>query len=81
MEPSVYRIRIIDFGGRRLLFDRRFHDYPVKKGERRFRHDRRSGYDRRSVDNNIQPWDEIERRDGFTQIRKLIPGAEALAES
>ncbi|GEM_PF-6711879 len=75
MEPSVYRIRIMDFGGRRLLFDRRVHDHPFNRVNRRRRHDRRSGYDRRSVDNNIEPWDELERRNGFSRVRKLIPGA------
>lgn len=81
MKTSGYKIQIIDFGGRRFLFDRRFQDYGAVRNERRRKRDRRSGYDRRSVGNNMEPWDQLERRKGFNEIRKLIPGAETGAES
>ncbi len=80
MEYKIFKIQIIDFGGRRILFDRRFHDYPLKSSEQRRRRDRRSGYDRRSVDNNIEPWDGRERRSDFEKIRSLIPGVELISE-
>ncbi len=67
MNESASIKTLVDFGGRRIIFDRRHlfrHRYnPAKKLlERRSGEKRRSGFDRRGISNNSLKWLKIERR-------------------
>ena len=70
MNESASKKILVDFGGRRKIFDRRnlFRDrnnqYRIAF-ERRSSEKRRSGFDRRGLFNNNLEWLKIERRRFF----------------
>ncbi len=67
MNESTSVKTLVDFGGRRKIFDRRHFfrhmNNPARKPfERRSWEKRRSGFDRRSILKNSREWPRIERR-------------------
>lgn len=57
--------KIVDYGGRRTRFDRRMEIEVSKTPEKRTGKKRRSGYDRRSVENTRKRKVDVERRSFF----------------
>lgn len=80
MFQSNQEPEIVDYGGRRRQFDRRLSSQRPAVPECRSGHQRRSGYDRRSIKNNALYKVKVERRADFDRFRKMIPEEEKVPE-
>jgi hypothetical protein len=78
MPKSRTHPRIVDYGGRRRLFDRRMNSDRPRMPEGRSGKQRRSGFDRRSIKNNARFKVKAERRSGFERFREMIPEEEKI---